>query len=74
MIKIIEKLKVHDSSEENGKTFRDNLLWSILKLLSSLFTTQKERFSYEELICFYDESNLIDEIYYECLFFIPGKT
>jgi hypothetical protein len=39
MVKIVGKLKTHESSEENGKTYRDNLLWSILKLLQSLFNT-----------------------------------
>jgi len=74
LVNIIDRLKLHESREENGKMYKDDLLWSILKLLKSLFITHKDRCNYDELLNFYDESGLINEIFYECLFYIPGKT
>jgi hypothetical protein len=50
------------------------LLHSTLKLLQSVLKTYLESVNYENLLAFYQESGLLDELFHENMFYIPGKT
>lgn len=70
---VIQNWKKHESTEEKDIS-KDNLLWSIVKLVKKMLVLFKDTHSYQEFIDFTEETQLLSEIFLENLFYIPGLT
>jgi hypothetical protein len=68
---VINNWKDHKSTE-TIEASKDNTLWSTVKLVKKMLSLFKETHSYQEFIVFTNETELLREIFYENLFYIPG--
>lgn len=70
----VDRLKKHVTNEKGSVLDDDRTLVGYLTLLHSLLTLYTPLVSYEELVKFEASHNLVHEIFYEHLYFVPGKT
>ena len=70
----VDRLKKHVTNEKGSVLDDDRTLVGYLTLLHSLLTLYTPLVSYEELLKFEASHNLVNEIFYEHLYFVPGKT
>ena len=74
---MIGAIKIHDSisKETQQETVRlAAALESLLLTTADVFSFWNKRASYEEVAALLEEEQLVDVIFYECMFFVPGKT
>lgn len=70
----VERLKKHVTNEKGSVLDDDRTLVGYLTLLYSLLNLYIPLVSYEELIQFESTHNLVFDIFYEHLYYVPGKT
>jgi hypothetical protein len=70
---VIENWKRHTSTETT-EISKDNILWSTVRLVKKMLVLFKDTHSYDEFIEFVTEMELLNEIFLENLFYIPGMT
>jgi hypothetical protein len=67
-------MKSHMTTEKGSVLDDDRTLVGYLNLVNELLTLYIPLISYEELIAFEKEYNLVHEMFYENLYYVPGKT
>jgi hypothetical protein len=73
---LLKSLKIHDSFDQEGN---ENLnkakaLESLLLSCADTFSFFKKQVSYETCLDYLMEHNVLDTLFYEVLFYVPGKT
>jgi hypothetical protein len=70
----VERLKKHVTNEKGSLLDDDRTLVGYLTLLHSLLCLYVPLVPYDELVSFEQTHNLVFEIFYEHLYYVPGKT
>ncbi len=70
----VDRLKKHVTNEKGSVLDDDRTLVGYLTLLYSLLNLYVPLVTYDELIQFEATHNLVFDIFYEHLYYVPGKT
>ena len=68
------RLRSYQSTETLNSILEDKTLLGYLNLTRELMMIHIGSVPYEDVVKFNEEHGLLDEVYYENLFYIPGKT
>lgn len=72
---LINALKEHNSfNEENEVLTRAKALESLLLALADVFSFYNKGASYDDVATLIKEEGIVEQLFYEVLFFVPGKT
>lgn len=74
LVTSITRMKSHMTTEKGSVLDDDRTLVGYLNLVNELMSLYIPLVPYEELIAFEKEHNLVHEIFYENLYYVPGKT
>lgn len=74
LVTSINRMKGHMTIEKGSYLDDDRTMVGYLGLVQELLSLYIPLISYEELIAFEKEHSLINEMFYENLFYVPGKT
>ena len=70
----LDRLKSYESTETLSSIMEDKTLYGYLNLARELLSIFMAQADYDDVIKFEQEQGLIDEIYYENLFYVPAIT
>lgn len=74
LVESINRMKAHQSCEKQSSIFEDKILVGYISLVRELLPAFIEETEYENLIALESEHQLLHEMFYENLYYVPGKT
>ena len=74
LIESLIRLKDLESTEQYGETVSDSKLAGLMDLILQLLKSYPIEQDYEGFMQFVQEHEIEHEIFYELLFYVPGKT
>ena len=74
LVESIGRMKSHQSSEKPSSIFEDKISVGYISLVRELLPAFIEETKYEDVISFEQEHELLHEMFYENLYYVPGKT